>query len=128
MSVSRDYGKFLKEDGSLNVRLLPRPVYTKLVTDYRQRESAIEEVFEELYLTWDIDNKLKEMQGAGEPTDKSAAAQAVLDELDDGDWWRVMAAFERGMARDFPQLANEWADLLDPIYDDQEAQGWVEQQ
>ena len=119
------YEKFLKEDGSLNVRLLPRPVYTKLVSDYRTRDEAIDEVFDKLYLTWDLEQRLEAMKRAGTPGDKAAAAQMVIDALDDGDWWRVMSAFEKAMARDFSDLVGAWSEDLDPVYDDQEERGWI---
>ncbi|HLT18532.1 MAG TPA: hypothetical protein VKZ96_03665 [Thermomicrobiales bacterium] len=123
-SEGRDYRKFLKEDGTLQTRYLPRRVYTELVNDYRREGAIIDEVFDELYFTWDLNQKLEEMKKAGEEPSKAVAAQRVIDEMDDRDWWMVMSAFERCFARDFIANVDRWTDKLDPIYDDQEANGW----
>jgi hypothetical protein len=120
----RDYRKFLNDKGRLHTRYLPRSVYTGLVKDYRSEDGVIDEVFDELYFSWDLNQKLEAMERAGETPSKAVAAQQVLNEMDDQDWWRVMAAFERVLARDFIEVAERWADRLDPIYDDQEEHGW----
>lgn len=124
MSGERDYRKFLNEDGRLHVRYLPRRVYTELVNDYRREDAIIDEVFEELYFSWDLNQKLEEMKKAGEEPNKAIAAQRVIDEMDDRDWWMVMSAFERVFARDFIHVAERWSAKLDSIYDDQEEHGW----
>lgn len=124
MSGARDYRRFLNGAGELNVRLLPRDVYSKLVTAYRNRSDVIDEVFGAFYLGWDLRQELAAQTSGGAEIDKSIAAQAVLDSLDDGDWWRVMAAFEQALIRDFIAVASDWSELLDPIYDDQEIHGW----
>ena len=124
MSDARDYRKFLNDAGELNVRLLPRETYTALVTQYRQRPEVIQTVFADLYLSWDLTQQLETQADRGAEPDIAAAAQAVLDDLDDDDWWRVTEAFERSMIRAFREHAEEWSELLDPIFDDQEAQGW----
>ncbi len=120
----RDYRKFLTAEGQLNVRYLPRQVYTAIVKEYRTRDTVIDEVFEQLYLAWDLEDQLQQQKERGAEPDRAAAAQAVLDSLEDTDWWRVNAAFEKALIRDFAAVAECWADLLDPVYDDQEARGW----
>ncbi len=128
MPGERDYRKFLDDKGRLHTRYLPRPVYTALVKAYRADDVVIDEVFEELYFSWDLNQKLEAMKLAGETPSKALAAQQVLDEMDDQDWWRVTSAFERVFARDFINVAERWADQLDPIYDDQEQHGWRQRQ
>lgn len=124
MGGTRDYSKFLRDDGRLNVRYLPRQVYTTIVREYRTRDTVIDEVFEQLYLSWDLEQELKAQRAKGEAVDKAAAAQKVLDGLDDQDWWRLTTAFEKTLIRDFQHVGDAWAELLDPVYDDQEAHGW----
>ncbi len=124
MADARDYRKFLNSDGTLHPRYLPRRLYTKLVNLYREDEAIIDEVFEELYLAWDLEQKLDVMKSAGRNPDKQQAAQEVLDELEDRDWWLATAAFERAFTRDFAATAGRWSEFLDPVYDDQEANGW----
>lgn len=124
VSGKRDYRKFLNADGQLHVRYLPRRAYTELVSEYRRDDAIIDEVFEELYFSWDLNQKLEEMEASGEEPSKAVAAQRVIDELEDRDWWLVMGAFERAFARDFAANAERWAAVLDSIYDDQESNGW----
>ena len=84
----------------------------------------IETVFEEMYLTWDLRQKLGEDGDRADDGTISAAAQSVIDELEDADWWRVMSAFETHFQREFADNILEWVDDLRPIYDDQEEHGW----
>lgn len=128
MTRQRDYRKFLNADGRLDTRLLPRKVYTQLVTEYRQHEAVIDEVFEALYFTFDLDHELERLTRAGQAADKALAAQRVLDKMDDDDWWQVTSAFERALQRDFAGQAERWSELLDPIYDELEVKGWLDPQ
>jgi hypothetical protein len=124
LKSERDYRKFLNDAGGLDVRLLPRGVYTALVNEYRNRASVIDEVFEQLYLTWDLQQEMAGGAGDDGPARKSAAAQTILDGLDDNDWWRVISAFEKALIRDFIDNAPDWSANLDPVYDEQELHGW----
>jgi hypothetical protein len=124
VEADRDYRKFLNEEGRLNVRLLPRSVYTGLVTKFRSDEEVIRKVFEEYYLLWDLDAELERQERAGEERDPAAASQAVLDQLEDADWWRVMSGFEKEFAANFLDNVYEWRKEIDPIYDEQETKGW----
>lgn len=122
--MKRDYGKFLREDGTLDQKLLPRKAYTTIVTRFRQRHEIIDEVFEELYFAWDLNEKMKAQRARGDDADKVAASNEVLAEMDDRDWWMVIGAFEKRVISRFPEIANQYSDILDPIYDDQEEHGW----
>lgn len=122
--MERDYKKFLREDGALDQKLLPRKAYTSIVARYRQRPEIIDEVFEELYFAWDLGEKMKAQKERGEEVDKVAASNEVLAEMDDKDWWMVIGAFEKRVIHRFPDIAGEFSDILDPIYDDQEEHGW----
>lgn len=124
MTVKRDYSKFLHDDGRLNTRYLPRDVYTALVKEYRSRDAVIDEVFERLYLSWDLEEELKAQRNRGEEPDRARAAEVVLESLEDTDWWRVTSAFEKALIRDFRNVADNWSEQLDRVYDDQEAHGW----
>lgn len=126
--MSRDYSKFLNEDGRLSVKLLPRRVYTVIVTRHRQRDEVINDVFERLFFLWDLNQIIESERQAGNDITRAEAAQRVLDSMDDGDWWRVMRAFEERLIGDFREVAQEHADLLDPVYDEQETQGWIDLQ
>lgn len=126
--MTRDYSKFLRQDGRLNVKLLPRRAYTTIVTRYRKRPEVIDEVFEELYFAWDLGEKMKAQRERGEPEDKAAASDEVLAEMDDRDWWMVIGAFEKRLIQRFAGIADDFGDILDPIYDDHEEHGWREMQ
>lgn len=124
----RDYSKFLTADGRLDVKLLPRRAYTELVTRHRQRDEVIEEVFGDFYFLWDLNDLVARKMADGIEISRSDAAQQVLDGMEDEDWWRVMRAFEECLIRDFEHVAAAHVDILDPIYDEQEQQGWVQLQ
>lgn len=124
----RDYSKFLRADGGLNPKLLPRRAYTSMVTRYRRRPEVIDEVFEELYFAWDLGEKMKAQKERGEEQDKVAASEEVLAEMDDKDWWMVIGAFEKRVIARFAENPQDFADILDPVYDDQEEHGWRELQ
>jgi hypothetical protein len=128
VAEQRDYRKFLGADGRLHARYLPRKVYTQLVTAYRQDEAVIDEVFEELYFAWDLTQELERLKRAGQAPGKALAAQRVLDQMDDDDWWRVTSAFERVLQRDFASQSGRWTELLDPAYDALEELGWKDLQ
>ena len=120
----RDYSKFLGEDGRFDSRLVPRRVYTAMVNEYRRRPEVIDDVFEELYFAWDLEDRTAKAVERGEEPDKATIAQEILDEQDDPDWWRVMGAFEKRTLAALSEAPGEWAEYLDPIYDDQEENGW----
>lgn len=124
----RDYSKFLKDNDRLDVRLVPRPVYTQMVTDYRQQPEVIAEVFFELFWLWDLEERERKLAEEGKAVDRSAVAQEIIGEMDDNEWWKVMQAFETRFQEHFAECSSRWADLLDPIYDEQEAAGWIARQ
>lgn len=127
-SVQRDYAKFLNEDGSFNIRVMPRPEYTRMVNDYRQSEAVIREVFMELHWLWDLEQLEKTAADAGEKVDVAALAQQVIDSMDDKEWWEVMGLFERHFNVHFAENPLRWSHVLDPVYDDQEVKGWTRRQ
>ena len=124
----RDYSKFLKDDGRLNVRLLPRPVYLQMVKEYRREPSVIAEVFEANFFLWDLEEAERKLAEAGEKVDRSAIAQQMLGEMEDDDWWKVTQGFEEHFQRHFQSCVERWTDVLDPVYDDQESAGWTVRQ
>lgn len=128
VETQRDYSKFLTEEGTFNIRVMPRPEYTKMVNDYRQQDHVIREVFGELFWLWDLEQLEKAAQDDGVEVDTPALAQKVLDGMDDKEWWEVMARFERHFNQHFSESPQRWADILDPVYDAQERAGWIRRQ
>lgn len=124
VSGTRDYSRFLREDGRLNVWLLPRRVYTRLVHEMRQQPEVIDEVFAQLYFAWDLEDRARRAAEQGREVTKAQLAQEIMDEADDGDWWRILEAFEQYTIRHFGDDPQQWAWLIDPVYDEQEANGW----
>ncbi len=55
-------------------------------------------------------------------------ADEITAEMDDREWWKVMEAFEEYLITSFPNDPAAWADLLDPVYDLQEQEGWKQRQ
>lgn len=127
-TLTRDYSKFLREDGKLNIKLLPRPVYTQLVTSYRRKENVFREVFAQQFWLWDLDEILRKAAADGEGLEPAAAAQQVIDGMDDKEWWACMSALEAHLIANFSSCMHEWSDILDPVYDDQEQAGWTRRQ
>lgn len=124
MTGERDYCKFLREDGRLNVWLLPRPVYTRLVREVREDPEAIDTVFEQLYFSWDMAERARRAELEGREFTNAGLAQEILDDADDDDWWRIVEAFEEYTILHFGDEPERWSSLVDPVYDDQEANGW----
>ena len=120
----RDYSKFLNDEGRFDVTLLPRRVYTAIVNEYRRRPEVIDDVFEEFYFAWDLEDKTTKAEERGENPHKADIAQQVLDEMDDADWWRVMGAFEKRAIAALSESPEAWAEYLAPVYDEQETSGW----
>jgi hypothetical protein len=127
-NVQRDYSKFLNEDGSFNIRVMPRPEYTKMVNDYRRNEDVIREVFVELHWLWDLEQLEQAAVNAGDDVAVADLAQQVIDTMDDKEWWEVMGRFERHFNVHFSENTQRWSHILDPVYDDQEVKGWTRRQ
>ena len=126
--MSRDFTKFLGEDGKLNVRMLPRPVYNQLVTAYRRQDHVFRDVFANKFWLWDLDDIVRMAAEVVEDLASADAAQRVIDGMDDTEWWACMSAFEAHLITNFSSCMNQWSDLLDPVYDDQEQAGWTRRQ
>lgn len=126
--MKRDYSKFLTEDGRLNTRRLPRAVYIQLVGAYRQQGAVIAKVFYEHYWMWDLEEAERKAQAEGREVSRIELAEHILKSMDDNDWWEVMSAFEAELIEHFHESPQYWAELLDPVYDDQEAAGWTVRQ
>jgi molybdopterin-guanine dinucleotide biosynthesis protein A len=124
MEPRREYRKFLKDDGRLNVRLLPRSVYVDLLTRYRAQDHVITEVFNEHFWLWDLNEKERAARASGRNASLAELADEVIGEMDDNDWWQVMVGFEEHLQTHFAESPHAWADLLDPIYDLSERDGW----
>ena len=126
--MDRDYSKFVDENGTLNIRVIPRPVYMTMVTEYRQQESVFREIFEKHFWLWDFEEAERKAKLEGRDVTPAALAQQVLDGMDDKEWWEVMADFERHFNAHFGEDTARWSEFLDPVYDDQEKAGWVRRQ
>jgi hypothetical protein len=120
----RDYAKFLNAEGQLNVRLIPRPLYLQLLDRYKADPAHIDAVYGELYWLWDLNARAKAASEAGRAATRAELAQELAAEMDDRDWWKLTETFEQHLWRDFAADAPSYADLLDPLYDLQEAEGW----
>lgn len=120
----RDYTKFLHPDGRLNIRLIPRPVYLEVLKRYRSDPANIERVFGELYWLWDLNDRERKAQDAGRDASRVELADEIIAEMDDRDWWKIISTFEEELMAEFRNDPARYADLLDPIYDLQEAEGW----
>lgn len=123
--MTRDYRKFLGEDGRFNPKLVPRKDYTAMINDYRKREPVIREVFGKLYWLWDVENLKKEYEEAGEEVPFDELAQEVMHGMDDDDWWQTIGAFELHFIEHFNDDVSQWYPFLDHVYDDQEQAGWT---
>lgn len=126
--MERDYTKFLNENGTLNIRVIPRPVYTQMVTEYRGQEHVFREIFQERFWLWDYEEAQRRAEAEGREVSPAEVAQEVLNGMDDKEWWEVMTAFETHFNRHFHEDPYRWAELLDPVYDDQESVGWTRRQ
>lgn len=126
--MKRDYARFLTEDGRLNTRLLPRAVYIQLVRAYRQQESVTSRVFYDHYWMWDLEEAERRAHAEERETNRIELAEHILKTMDDNNWWEVMSAFEADLIEHFHKSPQRWAELLDPVYDDQESAGWTVRQ
>lgn len=126
--MTRDYSKFLDENGKLDISLIPRKEYTDMVTEYRRRDDVIREVFGRLYWLWDLEQLEKEYLEQGEEVPLEELAQEVLNGMEDDDWWQAIAAFEAYFIEHFNDDPGQWSAYLDHVYDEQEQAGWVRRQ
>lgn len=122
--VERDYSKFLGEDGRLDVKLLPRQVYTRMVKEYRTRDAVLEEVFGQHYWLWDLEEAERKAIAEGREVSRGELAQEVFAMMDDTEWWQVMESIEAHFIQHFHECLSQWAEFLDPVYDDLEERGW----
>lgn len=122
--TQRDYRKFLRADGRLDVRLVPRAVYVEMVNRHKMHEPAIEAVFEQLRWMWDLNKRAKAAAAERRTVTRAELAAEIMAEMDDRDWWAITAAFEDHLAETFAGDVDRWRDLLDPVYDWQESEGW----
>jgi hypothetical protein len=129
--TERDYTKFVRESETgqrLHVKLLPRKVYVEMVNRWRSRRDVIEQVAEEGYWLWDVKELEKKAQAEGREVTYAELAEEVASEMDDREWWKQMEAFEEHLITNFPNDPAGWSDLLDPVYDLQEQDGWKPRQ
>jgi hypothetical protein len=124
----RDYSKFLRQDKSLDVSRIPRRIYTQMVNEHRREENVFRPVFEEQFWAWDLEQAELQARERGETVNSADLAQKVLDGMEDNDWWKCMQAFEQHLIDHFHESPDQWAHLLDPVYDEQEQAGWVKRQ
>jgi hypothetical protein len=122
--TTRDYRKFLHADGRLNVRLLPRPVYLQILGRYRRIESVIDDVFEDLRWSWDLNKRTRAAVADGRSVSRADLADEIVGEMEDRDWWKATAAFEEHLISHFGDDPKRWSDVLDEVYDWQEQEGW----
>ncbi len=123
--MTRDYSKFMDENGRFNIKLVPRQDYTAMVNAYRKREPVIREVFERLFWLWDLEQLQKEYQESGEEVPIDELAQELMQGMDDDDWWQTIGAFESHFIDHFNDDITQWFAYLDHVYDDQEQAGWT---
>lgn len=124
MSSARDYRKFLREDGRLDVRYLPRAIYLDLLGRYRRQEHVIDEVLGMHFWLWDLNRKAQQALVDGRHVPRAELADELLGEMADDEWWPIMQAFEAHLQAHFAENPAAWAELLDPVYDLNEIEGW----
>jgi hypothetical protein len=108
--------------------MLPRKVYVEMVNRWRSRQDVIEVVAEEGYWLWDLKELDQTAQAEGREVTYAELADEVAAGMDDREWWKVMEAFEEHLITHFPNDPGAWSDLLDPVYDLQEQEGWKPRQ
>ena len=126
--TERDYTKFIREDGRMWTKRIPRPVYVEMVREYQRRLEVINAVFDELYWLWDLEQAENKAKESGKVVDRVTLAHELIEEMDDKDWWSVTAAFEEHLITSFAEAPAQWASFLDPVYDVQESEGWRDRQ
>jgi hypothetical protein len=126
--LTRDYAKFLKDGQRLNVRLIPRPVWVEMVQHAQQQEDTIERVLDEMYWLWDLRQLQAQARAEGREANVPELLQDLMADMRDDDWWKLTAAFEEYILREYWKDPSYWAVFLDPVYDLQEREGWRERQ
>jgi hypothetical protein len=129
--TQRDYTKFVRESDTgprLHVKMLPRPVYVEMVNRWRSRPDVIETVAEQAYWLWDLKELERKAQAEGRQVNYAELADEIIGEMDDREWWKTTEAFEEHLITHFPTDPGAWSDLLDPVYDLQEQEGWKARQ
>lgn len=124
----RDYQRFVREvDGvaRLHVKLLPRATYVALVHAWRARPEVIQAVADDGFWLWDYNARTQQLEAEGVVATPWEIAEDVLREMDDREWWANMERFEEHLITNAPAQLEEWAELLDPVYDEQERDGWI---
>jgi hypothetical protein len=127
----RDLSKFVRQAESgprLYVKMVPRSVYVEMVTRFRGRPEVIDEVADAGFWLWDLDERQRQAAAEGRETTRGELADEIMAEMDDREWWATIAAFEERLITQFPNEVDAWSDLLDPVYDLQEREGWRERQ
>jgi hypothetical protein len=129
--TQRDYTKFIRdtdEGPRLNVKLVPRKVYVEMVNNWRSRREVIETIADDGYWLWDLKELEKQALAEGRTVTIAQLAEEVAAEMDDREWWKTIAAFEEHLITHFPDDPEAWSELLDPVYDLQEQDGWTPKQ
>jgi len=129
--TQRDYSKFIREGEEgprLNTRLIPRAIYVEMIKRWRGRNDVIELIAEEGFWLWDLKELEQQAQAEGRDATWAELAEDVYAEMDDREWWKTISAFEEHLITHFPEDPTAWAELLDPVYDLQEAEGWTQRQ
>jgi hypothetical protein len=126
--VTRDYSKFLNDEGLLSTRLIPRPVYVEMVNRWQARPDVIEQVLGDTFWLWDLRKARENAAREGRDASDGELLREIMGEMDDTDWWKLTEAFEQHLRREFANAPEYWSDLLDPVYDAQETDGWIRRQ
>jgi hypothetical protein len=122
--TERDYTKFLGENGQLNSRLIPRATWVAMVKRHRSTPEVIEEVYDELYWLWDLNEAQRKAVAEGRDATRQELASELESEMKDSDWWKLTEAFEEHLMAHFGEDPTHWSEFLDPVYDLQELEGW----
>jgi hypothetical protein len=126
--TERDYAKFLHENGRLNGRLIPRAVWVEMVKQHRSSPEVIDEVYDQLYWLWDLNEAQRKAEAGGRDVTRQQLASDLESEMNDSDWWKLTEAFEEHLMSCFGDDPQRWAVFLDPVYDLQEQEGWRQRQ
>lgn len=124
-AAQRDYRKFLNAEGVLDPGLLPREVYVCMVYHLRDTTDELAAAFRDVFLSYDLEEYITRVKAeTGEELLPAEAARRMFDSLDDADWWDAMEAIEVRLHRRFAEDPAAWAAFVDPVYDQQERDGW----
>jgi hypothetical protein len=99
-----------------------------MVNRWRSRPDVIDHVAEEGYWLWDLNELAAAAAAEGQNPTRAELAEEIASEMDDREWWKTTAAFEEHLIQHFPENPEQWADLLDPVYDLLEREGWTPRQ